>query len=243
MVHDAPQCGDHLRDKRRSARLISAAGLPFLFVPINAVAYVGLRQNQTAQASSLLNVFRNLGGTLGIATAQTLLAHQEQIHQSRLVEFGTAAEPELYRLDEPRVRRARGGGRRCQSLDDLARRPLSNGAATGGDAGVPQRLSLADGDRPGRDAARSPDAQRHRRPGTNREWDIDALSPSPRGRGGRRRWRSPPAPWGRTTCEAGVGDAARLSSSPQAAPRRREQAIDPAHWWSSFGDPTARSGS
>ena len=61
------------------ARLISAAGLPFLFVPINAVAYIGLRQNQTAQASSLLNVFRNLGGTLGIATAQTLLAHQMQI--------------------------------------------------------------------------------------------------------------------------------------------------------------------
>ena len=75
------------------ARLISAAGLPFLFVPINAVAYIGLRQNQTAQASSLLNVFRNLGGTLGIATAQTLLAHQEQIHQSRLVEFAQPLNP------------------------------------------------------------------------------------------------------------------------------------------------------
>ncbi|MGI4733278.1 MAG: DHA2 family efflux MFS transporter permease subunit [Janthinobacterium lividum] len=75
------------------ARLISAAGLPFLFVPINAVAYVGLRQNQTAQASSLLNVFRNLGGTLGIATAQTLLAHQEQIHQSRLVESAQPLNP------------------------------------------------------------------------------------------------------------------------------------------------------
>ena len=75
------------------ARLISAAGLPFLFVPINAVAYIGLRQNQTAQASSLLNVFRNLGGTLGIATAQTLLAHQVQIHQSRLVEFAQPLNP------------------------------------------------------------------------------------------------------------------------------------------------------
>ncbi len=75
------------------ARLISAAGLPFLFVPINAVAYIGLRQTQTAQASSLLNVFRNLGGTLGIAAAQTLLAHQEQIHQSRLVEFAQPLNP------------------------------------------------------------------------------------------------------------------------------------------------------
>ena len=75
------------------ARLISAAGLPFLFVPINAVAYIGLRQNQTAQASSLLNVFRNLGGTLGISTSQTLLAGQLQIHQSRLVEYAQPLNP------------------------------------------------------------------------------------------------------------------------------------------------------
>ncbi|WP_174298894.1 DHA2 family efflux MFS transporter permease subunit [Sphingomonas bacterium] len=75
------------------ARLISAAGLPFLFVPISAAAYIGLKQTQTAQASSLLNVFRNLGGTLGIATAQTLLAHQLQIHQSRLVEFAQPLNP------------------------------------------------------------------------------------------------------------------------------------------------------
>ena len=75
------------------ARLISAAGLPFLFVPINAVAYDGLRQQDTAQASSLLNVFRNLGGTLGISTAQTLLAHQQQIHQSRLVESAQPLNP------------------------------------------------------------------------------------------------------------------------------------------------------
>lgn len=76
-----------------TARLISAAGLPFLFVPINAVAYEGLKQSDTAQASSLLNVFRNLGGTLGISTAQTLLAHQQQIHQSRLVESAQPLNP------------------------------------------------------------------------------------------------------------------------------------------------------
>ncbi|WP_174278862.1 DHA2 family efflux MFS transporter permease subunit [Sphingomonas bacterium] len=76
-----------------TARLISAAGLPFLFVPINAVAYEGLKQTDTAQASSLLNVFRNLGGTLGISTAQTLLAHQQQIHQSRLVESAQPLNP------------------------------------------------------------------------------------------------------------------------------------------------------
>ena len=67
-------------------RLYQAIALPFLFVPINAVAYIGLPRSATGQASALLNVARNLGGTLGISSAQTLLAHQQQIHQSRLVE-------------------------------------------------------------------------------------------------------------------------------------------------------------
>jgi DHA2 family multidrug resistance protein len=66
------------------ARMIQAAALPFLFVPINAVAYIGLPQRSTAQASSLLNVFRNLGGTFGISISQTLFAHHLQSRQSEL---------------------------------------------------------------------------------------------------------------------------------------------------------------
>ena len=54
-------------------RLFQAMALPFLFVPINAAAYVGLPQGQTNQASALLNVARNLGGSLGISVAQTML--------------------------------------------------------------------------------------------------------------------------------------------------------------------------
>lgn len=75
------------------ARLLQAAALPFLFVPINAVAYVGLPQNKTAQASSLLNVARNLGGTIGIASAQTLLAGAQQRHQAELVNTLNPLDP------------------------------------------------------------------------------------------------------------------------------------------------------
>jgi DHA2 family multidrug resistance protein len=68
------------------ARMIQAIGLPFLFVPISNMAYVGLKPEENNQASALMNVARNLGGTIGISTVQTLLARNEQIHQSRLVE-------------------------------------------------------------------------------------------------------------------------------------------------------------
>jgi DHA2 family multidrug resistance protein len=67
-------------------RLISAIGLPFLFIPINTAAYVGLPPEETNQASALLNVARNLGGTLGIAISQAMLIERGQAHQARIVE-------------------------------------------------------------------------------------------------------------------------------------------------------------
>ncbi len=69
-----------------TARLISAVGLPFLFVPINTAAYVGLKPDQTSDASALLNVARNLGGSVGIGVAQALLIARGQYHQDRIVE-------------------------------------------------------------------------------------------------------------------------------------------------------------
>jgi DHA2 family multidrug resistance protein len=75
------------------ARLFQAMALPFLFVPINAIAYVGLKQTQTAQASSLLNVSRNLGGTIGICFAQTQLAGGLQRHQSELTQTLNPLDP------------------------------------------------------------------------------------------------------------------------------------------------------
>jgi DHA2 family multidrug resistance protein len=68
------------------ARMIQSVGLPFMFVTITSVAYVGLKPNENNQASALMNVSRNLGGTLGISFAQTMLARQAQVHQSQMVE-------------------------------------------------------------------------------------------------------------------------------------------------------------
>ena len=68
------------------ARMIQSVGLPFMFVPITAVAYVGLKPQENNQASALMNVSRNLGGTLGISFAQTMLARQAQVHQAQYVE-------------------------------------------------------------------------------------------------------------------------------------------------------------
>lgn len=76
------------------ARVYQAMALPFLFVPINAQAYAGLDPRQFNQASALLNVARNLGGSIGISSAQALLEQREQFHQARIVEGLSPLNPD-----------------------------------------------------------------------------------------------------------------------------------------------------
>jgi DHA2 family multidrug resistance protein len=71
------------------SRIYLAIGLPLLFLPITTASYAGLPPNKTNQASALINVARNLGGSMGVALSQTVLAQRQQFHQSRLIEHIT----------------------------------------------------------------------------------------------------------------------------------------------------------
>src|ERR1051326_606573 len=74
-------------------RILQVIGLPFLFIPVNTIAYDGLPANKTAEGSALINVARNLGGSVGVSLANTLLLQRSQFHQSRLVENLTPTSP------------------------------------------------------------------------------------------------------------------------------------------------------
>jgi len=74
-------------------RVYQTLGLPFLFIPINTVAYDGLPANKTNQASALMNVARNLGGSIGISLANVVLTQRTQFHQSRLAENTIPSSP------------------------------------------------------------------------------------------------------------------------------------------------------
>jgi MFS transporter, DHA2 family, multidrug resistance protein len=67
-------------------RMLQSVSLPFLFVPINAMAFRGIPPAKTNNASALINLARNFGGSIGIAFASTVLTRRAQFHQSRLVE-------------------------------------------------------------------------------------------------------------------------------------------------------------
>jgi DHA2 family multidrug resistance protein len=68
------------------SRIYLAIGLPLLFLPITTASYDGIPPEKTNQASALINVARNLGGSIGVALVQTMLAQRQQFHQARLVE-------------------------------------------------------------------------------------------------------------------------------------------------------------
>ena len=67
-------------------RVYVGIGLPLIFLPIISQSYVGLAKDKTDQASALINMARNTGGSIGVAIAQNVLAYRQQFHQSRLVE-------------------------------------------------------------------------------------------------------------------------------------------------------------
>jgi MFS transporter, DHA2 family, multidrug resistance protein len=68
------------------ARIFQAAGLAFLFIPISTVAYVGIPREKNNNASAIINLSRNLGGSIGIALLTTFLARRTQYHRSILVD-------------------------------------------------------------------------------------------------------------------------------------------------------------
>ena len=65
-------------------RMLQVIGLPFVFIPISTLNYVGVPPSKTNQISSLSNFARNLGGSAGTALLTTYLARGSQVHQAGL---------------------------------------------------------------------------------------------------------------------------------------------------------------
>jgi DHA2 family multidrug resistance protein len=64
--------------------VFQAAGLAFLFIPINTLSYTGIPGNKNNDVSGLTNLARNIGGSMGTAFVVTVLARRQQFHQERL---------------------------------------------------------------------------------------------------------------------------------------------------------------
>jgi DHA2 family multidrug resistance protein len=70
-------------------QLLRAAGQPLFAIPLTQLATAGLSTRDTADASALSNMMRNLGGSVGIAMLSTVIERREHFHFSVLAQAMT----------------------------------------------------------------------------------------------------------------------------------------------------------
>lgn len=74
-------------------RILQTFGLPFLFIPASTLAFSRITPENSSNASAIISLMRNLGGSIGISLVTNKLIHSQQIQQSYLVQHLTAADP------------------------------------------------------------------------------------------------------------------------------------------------------
>jgi DHA2 family multidrug resistance protein len=75
------------------ARVLQMCAQPFLFVTLTTVGYVGIPPDKSGQASSIINLMRNLGGSVGVSFATTAVIWRTQYHHVRLAEHVSLLSP------------------------------------------------------------------------------------------------------------------------------------------------------
>jgi len=76
-------------------RVLQSFGLAFLFIPINVSAFATVPREKTNMGTGIINLARNVGASVGIATVTTLLERRTQLHQARLMDHVNDMNPAL----------------------------------------------------------------------------------------------------------------------------------------------------
>lgn len=74
-------------------RIVLGIGLAMIFVPLTTVTLTGIEKTEMGNATGIFNLLRNIGGSVGIAIAATLLARFSQFYQTNLVAHVTPYNP------------------------------------------------------------------------------------------------------------------------------------------------------
>src|SRR6202140_2998236 len=79
-------------------RMLQSFGLAFLFIPINVAAFAYVPRDKTNMGTGIINLARNIGASVGIATVTTMLERRTQFHQAHLVESVNSLNPALLKM-------------------------------------------------------------------------------------------------------------------------------------------------
>jgi len=83
-----------------SWRVIMVLGMPFLFVPISVMSYVGVPQDKNNEVSGLTAFARNIGGSIGVSFISTMLLRRAQTHQQFLSAHVYSGSPKYLAMQQ-----------------------------------------------------------------------------------------------------------------------------------------------
>jgi DHA2 family multidrug resistance protein len=104
-------------------RVVMSVGLGMVFIPLTTLSLSSIPREEMGNATSIFNLVRNLGGSVGVAFAATMLSRGTQIHQAHLSEHIT-----LFELDYLRAAN--------QAAQLLLQRGMDQATAEQGGAGI-----------------------------------------------------------------------------------------------------------
>lgn len=82
-------------DQLHLSQIVRALGQPLVMTALSSIVTREVEKEQVGSASALFNMMRNLGGSIGIATLETLLTRREQFHSVRLGAEVTIYSPQV----------------------------------------------------------------------------------------------------------------------------------------------------
>ena len=80
------------------AQILQGVALSFLFIPLMSLSVSHISPQKMGNATSIFNLMRNIGGSVGIAIMATFLARRTQMHQNHLVANVTAGSSQTQQV-------------------------------------------------------------------------------------------------------------------------------------------------
>jgi DHA2 family multidrug resistance protein len=79
-------------------RMVQVVFMPFIFIPISTLNYIGVPREKNNQVSGMSNFARNLGGSIGTSLLSTFLSRQNQAHQQAFAAHTNHANPNFEQM-------------------------------------------------------------------------------------------------------------------------------------------------
>ena len=113
-------------------QFFQGASLALLFVPLTTITMDPIPKEEMGNATSIFNLMRNLGGSVGIAVATTFLERRQQVHTNMLGANVTVLNPKPGHGSRPCGHMIAHGAEPCHRAAARLRCHLGHGRTAGG---------------------------------------------------------------------------------------------------------------